>query len=610
MDHNGNSNGSETQAATLLPPEVDIDALREKYGLERDKRLRALGSDQYTLTDGANAHFEDDPYADPPTPRAPVVEEMDVLIIGAGFGGVMTAVTLLDAGVDDFRILDVAADFGGTWYWNRYPGVRCDIESYIYLPYLERTGYVPTERYVTGEEIFGYFQMVARHFDLGKHALFQTKVRGMEWDEDAARWIVTTSRGDELRPRFVATQSGIFSKPKLPGIPGLESFKGRAFHTARWDYEYTGGSPEERLTRLKDKRVGVIGTGVTALQVVPKVAEAAQRLTVFQRTPTAVGVRDNAPTDAEWFKSLPPGWQKAREDTFNRLIMLEPVDCPIDDGWTRCFRHLRDALGELSPEEMTPEKIDAALELADFEWNEMIRSRVDTVVRDSETADRLKAYYRSLCKRPGFSDEYLDVFDRDAVTLVDTSASGIDRITERGIVVDGIEHELDCLIFATGFEHATNWTHQAGYEVVARGAHLSEKWANGIRTYHGFFSHGFPNIFFMGLTQTGTTISVPHMLQEQADHVTHVVRRCLAEGIASVEAKLEAEEAWQDVIAAKSAERRAFQEACTPGFFNAEGRPDDPRSAFGSGMYQPSTEFFAMLERWREAGDFEGLQRD
>jgi cation diffusion facilitator CzcD-associated flavoprotein CzcO len=342
--------------------------------------------------------------------------------------------------------------------------------------------------------------------------------------------------------------------------------------------------------------------------VVPRVAASARHLTVFQRTPTAVGVRDNGPTDVAWFKSLPTGWQKHREDTFNRLIMLEDVDCPIDDGWTRFFRHLRDAVASVPPDEVTPEAIDAALERADYEWNEMLRSRVDAIVTDADKAEHLKAYYRALCKRPGFADDYLDQFDRENVTLIDTSETGIDRITERGVVVDGVEHELDCLIFATGFEHATNWSHQAGYDVVARGQRISEKWSNGIRTYHGFFSHGFPNVFFMGLTQTGTTISVPHMLQEQADHIAHIVRHCLDQGVDAIEAELEAEESWQEVMAEKTAQRRAFQEACTPGFFNAEGRIDDARSALGSGMYQPSTEFFATLERWRTDGRLEGLR--
>jgi cyclohexanone monooxygenase len=592
------------------PEDIDIEALRERYREERDKRIRAAGTDQFNFTEGEYAHFADDPHAGTPAPREPIQAEMDVLVIGAGFGGLIASATLRGAGIDDFRILDVAADFGGTWYWNRYPGIRCDVESYIYLPYLEETGYMPTERYVTGPEILDYCRLLGRHFGLYERALFQTKVTAMTWDEGASRWVITTSRGDELRPRFVATQSGIFSRPQLPGIPGIEDFKGRAFHTARWDFEYTGGDETGNLDRLHDKRVGVIGTGATGLQVVPKVAESAQELTVFQRTPTAVHVRDNGPTDVEWFKSLPAGWQKQRERSFNQLFCGENVDCGIDDGWARFFRKLNAAVAALPGDQQAdPVAIGGAMETADYEWNDATRARVDAMVRDPQKAEALKAYYRTLCKRPGFSDDYLPAFDRDNVTLVDTGATGIDRITERGVVVDGVEYELDCLIFATGFELGTTWNHQAGYEIVGHGGErISEKWAYGLRTYHGLFSHGFPNVFFMGLTQTGSTISVPHMLQEQCDHVAFIVRHCLDEDVDSFDATVEAEDQWQEVIAGYNELRRPFQEACTPGYFNAEGKPEDRRSAISSGIFQPSTQFFDWLDQWRQTGDFEGLQ--
>jgi cation diffusion facilitator CzcD-associated flavoprotein CzcO len=589
--------------------ELDLEALREKYRQEREKRLRPAGTDQFNFAEGTLTHFADDPYAGPPAPRDPVQAEIDVLIIGGGFGGLIAAATLRSAGVENFRILDVAADFGGTWYWNRYPGIRCDVESYIYLPYLEETGYMPTERYVTGPEIREYCRLLGRHFELYHQALFQTKVTDMRWDEEDSRWVVTTSRGDVLRPRFVATQSGIFSRPQLPGVPGIDEFRGRAFHSARWDYEYTGGDETGGLDKLADKRVGIFGTGASGLQVIPKLAESAKHLTVFQRTPTAVHVRDNGPTDVEWFKSLPPGWQKERERSFNELFCGQNVECGIDDAWARFFRRLNDAVAALPEDKREdPAAIGEAMEAADLQWNEETRARVDAIVRDPRKADALKAYYRTLCKRPGFSDDYLPAFDRENVTLVDTSVTGVDRITERGVVVAGVEHELDCLIFATGFELGTTWHHQAGYDVIGRDdQRLSEKWAHGLRTYHGLFSHGFPNIFFMGLTQTGSTISVPHMLQEQAHHIAFIVRRLLDERVDRFEATVEAEDEWQEVIAGYNELRRPFQESCTPGYFNAEGKPEDRRSAISSGIYQPSTQFFQWLMEWRQAGEFEGL---
>jgi cyclohexanone monooxygenase len=522
-------------------------------------------------------------------------------------GGLQTGATLRRQGIDNFRILDSAADFGGTWYWNRYPGLRCDVESYIYLPYLEDTGYMPTERYVRGGEILEYCRLLGRHFRLYERALFQTKITGVRWDAETSRWIVETSRGDKFRARFVTTQSGIFNRPQLPDIPGIEDFKGRAFHSARWDYEYTGGNSDGGLNKLFDKKVGVIGTGATALQVVPELAKAAKHLTVFQRTPTAAGVRDNGPTDTQWFRSLPPGWQKSREETFNQIANFENVACPIDDGWARFFCRLIDAIEAIPEEIRTPDAVGAAMEAADFRYNEVVRARVDSFVRHPRKAALLKAYYRTLCKRPGFSDDYLPAFEQENVDLVDVSG-GVERITGRGLVVDGIEHELDCIIFSTGFELGTTWAHQAGYDIVGRdGLRLSEKWALGLRTYHGLFSRGFPNIFFMGLTQTGTTISVPHMLQEQIDHLTYIIKRCLDEGLTKVEATEEAEADWQNVIAKVNEGRRPFQEACTPGYFNAEGKAEDRRSAIGSGIYFPSTKFFEMWEAWRAAGEFAGL---
>ena len=588
-------------------PEVDVIALREKYRRERDKRLKAAGTDQYYFAQGKYAHFDDDPYSGPPLRRDAIERDLDVLIIGAGLGGIEMAATLTKGGVDDFRIVDGAGDFGGTWYWNRYPGIRCDVESYIYLPYLEETGYLPTERYVRGQEIFEYCQELGRHFGLYDRALFQTKITGISWDEDSARWIVTTSQGDEFHSRFVTTQSGIFDRPQLPGIPGIEDFTGKMFHSARWDYEYTGGDSNGGMSGLRDKRVGVIGTGATGLQVIPAVAKDALELVVFQRTPTAVGVRDNEPTDVEWFKSLPPGWQKARAESFNCLGNAEDVPCDIDDGWARFFRRLIDAEKGIPEEQRTPQAVDAAKERADLEYNELVRARVDQYVRDPGKASLLKAYYRTMCKRPGFSDEYLPAMDRDNVTLVEAS-SGVEHFTEKTVIVEGVEYELDCIIFATGFELGTTWSHRAGYDVVGRNfVRASEKFAQGMKTYQGLFSVGFPNLFFLGLTQGGTTTNVPHMLQEQADHVTYIIRRALNEGLTRVEATPEAEAEWQETIAAVNDARRAFQEACTPGYFNAEGRVGDTRSEIASGSYRPSPRFFRMWSEWRVSGDFAGL---
>ena len=582
---------------------MDVQEIRDRYRRERDRRRRPHGTDQFQFAEGDLAHFDEDPYTPEVADREPVDRDVDVLVIGCGIGGIEMAATLIRAGVTEILMVDRAADFGGTWYWNRYPGIRCDVESYIYLPYLEETGYMPSERYTRGPEILAYLQDLARLFGLYERALLQTRISGLRWDEELGRWMATTDRGDVVRARFVTTQSGIFDRPQLPGIPGLADFEGHVFHSARWDYAYTG----DQLERLADKRVAVIGTGATGLQVVPEVARVAKSLLVVQRTPTAVGVRDNAPTDPDWFASLEPGWQRRRIEGFTSLSNGEDVECGIDDGWVRFFRRMIAAERSVPPDRRTPESVEAAKELADIAYNEEVRARVDQVVGDPAKAELLKAYYRTMCKRPGFSDEYLPALSRDNVQLLDASAGEV-GLTSHGIVVAGTEHPVDCVVLATGFELGTTWSHRAGYEVVGRDAvPISEKFAAGMRTYQGLHSAGFPNLFLTGLTQGGTTTNVPHMLQEQAEQVTYLVTRAIDEGWETVETTPEAEAAWQEEIAKVNELRRPFQEACTPGYFNAEGRVGDTRSSITSGSYRPATAFFRAWREAREAGELPGL---
>ncbi|MDX6324125.1 MAG: hypothetical protein QOK15_479 [Nocardioidaceae bacterium] len=582
---------------------VDPEELRDRYRRERDRRLTASGTDQFQFAEGELASFDDDPYAPDLLPREQVDRDVDVLVIGGGIGGIEMAWTLIKAGVTDLLMVDRAADFGGTWYWNRYPGIRCDVESYIYLPYLEETGYMPTERYTRGSEILQYIQHLGRRFGLYERALFQTKITGMHWDDGLSRWKVTTDRGDVIRARFVTTQSGIFDRPQLPGMPGVADFKGHIFHSARWDYQYTG----DHLERLEDKAVAVIGTGATGLQIVPALARAVKNLVVVQRTPSAVGVRDNAPTDPEWFASLEPGWQRKRIEGFTALANGEEAECGVDDGWVRFFRRMIAAEQSVPADRRTSEVVEEAKEVADYAYNEEVRARVDTMVRDPAKAQLLKAYYRTLCKRPGFSDEYLPAMNRDNVEVVDASA-GPTALTPTGVLVAGNEYPVDCVVLATGFELGTTWSHRAGYDIVGRdGVRVSEKFSDGMRTYQGLYSAGFPNLFFTGLTQGGTTTNVPHMLQEQADQVTYLVTRALAEGWETVETTPEAEEAWQGEIARVNELRRPFQEACTPGYFNAEGRVGDTRSNIASGSYRPATGFFRAWREARRRGELPGL---
>ena len=585
---------------------IDAGALRAKYRAERDKRLRADGNAQYREIRDGFAHYLEDPYVAPGLSRAPLTDHVQVAVIGGGFGGLLAAARLREAGVESLRVIEKAGDFGGTWYWNRYPGAACDVESYIYLPLLEELGYMPVEKYSRAPEILAHSQAIGRHYNLYENAALQTEITSLWWDEAARYWVIETNRGDRMTAQFVCMANGPLHRPKLPGIPGVENFRGHSFHTSRWDYEYTGGSSAGGLTGLADKRVGVIGTGATAVQCVPHLGEAAEHLYVFQRTPSSIDVRANRATDPAWVASLEAGWQQRRMDNFNTLVSggYEPEDL-VKDGWTDIIRNIlllgrtARAGGEQNPMEL--------MQLADFTKMEQIRARVDDVVRDPETAARLKPWYNQFCKRPCFHDEYLHTFNRSNVTLVDTDGQGVDRITEKAVVVGDRAYEVDCLIYATGFEVGTSYTRRAGYEVTGRGGlTMSGKWRDGVSTLHGMHIHGFPNLFIFMNSQSGFTVNFPHMLNVQAQHVAYLVGECRARGAAVLEATAEAEAAWVETIVGSAWLRQKFQEECTPGYYNNEGMPS-PLAARNGPFGRGSVAFIALLEAWRREGGLQGL---
>src|SRR5580658_4423077 len=591
----------------------DPDALRARYREERDKRMRPDGNDQYIETEGDFSRYIDDPYVDPGFRREPKHDSVDVVIIGGGFGGLLAAARLREAEVKRIRIIEKGGDFGGTWYWNRYPGAQCDVESYIYLPLLEETGYIPKERYSYAPEILEHSRRIGEKFDLYHDACFQTQIKALTWSEEESRWIVTTDCGDVMRTRFAIMSSGPLNRPKLPGIPGIESYKGHTFHTSRWDYGYTGGDTTGNLTKLGDKRIAIIGTGATAVQCVPYVAKYAQHLYVFQRTPSSVDERGNSPTDPEWAKSLTPGWQRRRMDNFNLLVSggFAEVDL-VSDGWTDIIRNL----GAILPRQTdanapaaSPEEMGRMMELADFKKMNSARARVDRVVKDKKTADALKPWYRQFCKRPTFNDEYLPAFNRANVTLVDTHGKGVERTTEKGIVFDGVEYEVDCIIFATGFEVGTAYTRRAGYEIYGRGGKtLTDHWADGLRTLHGFYSNGFPNCFHMGFTQNALTANFPHMLEEQSRHITQMIRHTKANEARCLEPSAEAEEQWCKTVKEKALNTQSFLESCTPGYYNNEGHSTDGAGFISSSYGGGPIEFFDLLKKWREEGAMNGMQ--
>lgn len=591
----------------------DPNELRAKYRYERDKRLREDGNAQYQEVADEFASYTEDPYTEW-VERDPLHDEVQVAIIGGGFGGLLMGGRLREAGFDDIRVIEKAGDFGGTWYWNRYPGAMCDVESYCYLPLLEELNYIPKHKYSYAPEIFEHSKAIARHYDLYKNACLQTGVSDMRWDDTSGRWLIHTDRGDAIRAQFVAMANGPLNRPKLPGIPGITTFKGHTFHTSRWDYDYTGGDSEGNLTGLSDKRVAIIGTGATAVQCIPHLGAGAQHLYVFQRTPSSIDVRANRETEPDFAQQLEPGWQQRRMENFNILVSGGDQDEDlVADGWTEIFRNLTGIAAKTASRELgrrlSSREKGELMELLDFQKMNQVRERAEAIINDPNTAEALKPWYRQFCKRPCFHDEYLPTFNRPNVTLVDTDGRGVERITERGVVANGTEYPVDCIVFATGFEVGTSYTRRAGYDIIGRnGLSLSDKWAQGWRTLFGLQANGFPNCFFLGFTQTALSVNVPHALNEQAKHVTYILDQARQRGAGRIEATLEAEDMWLAEMQDKARIAERFYAECTPGYYNNEGKLDTSNGFFAGTYGAGPIKFFRILDDWRSAGRLEGVK--
>lgn len=600
-------------APTRTPDDVDIPALREKYLRERNKRLRPEGQNQYVRpVGGPVGSFEADPHM-PMKPREPVSEDIDVVILGAGWGGLMAAYHLTQAGITDFRNVDTAGDFGGVWYWNRYPGIQCDNESYCYLPLLEEMGFLPSKKFADGWEIYEYCKSIAQRFGFADRALFHTLINTLRWDEKIKRWHVGTNRGDDIRARFVIVACGVLNMPKLPRIPGIADFKGKVFHTARWDYGYTGGSYKSPvLDKLADKRVAIVGTGATAIQAVPYLGKYAKQLYVVQRTPSSVDERPNPPTDPDWAKSLKPGWQKERQENFHHAAMefLRPGEPDlVCDIWTEINRNLNAELEAEGWPQLTPEQLAARREAIDYRVMERLRRRVDEIVHDKETAEALKPYYRFLCKRPLSSDEFYPTFRRPNVQLIDVSdARGVERMTRSGFVANGKEYEVDCMIFASGFEVTSDLNRRWGIDVVQGrgGRSIYDHWADGPKTLHGTMTHGFPNQFYVGYIQGGLNASVTEQFGKQGYHIAYVISETLKRGIAVVEPSKEAQDAYVRHFEEIEVDLSGFLRQCPPGYFNNEGE-DRPKWALFRGYGAGWDAFQKLLRDWRDKGELRGL---
>ena len=616
------------------------DELRQKYRLERDKRVRVDGNDQYLEVKGDFSYFVEDPYIDEEISRDSLEKTFHTVIIGGGFGGVLSGARLREQGLDDFRIIEKGGDFGGTWYWNRYPGASCDIESYIYFPLLEETSFIPKRKYTDAAETLDYFKVLSDKFSLKENALFQTEVNEVKWISDENLWFIKTNRQDSIKARYVIHANGFLNRPKLPAMKGINDYQGHTFHTSRWDYAYTGGNSNGNLNNLRDKKVAIIGTGATAVQCVPHLAAGAKKLYVFQRTPSSIDERNNSNTDIDWFKAQKSGWQKERKENFEGFLTGNFTDKDlVNDGWTEIFRTILGGLIKNGPSKLvllswvltapfyknfykvglrtyirnkfmnfvTREDINKKVEIVDFQKMEKVRARADALVKDPKTAESLKPYYRQLCKRPCFHDEYLQAFNNDNVELIDTDGQGVKELSAEGIFHDGKEYKVDCIIFASGFEVGTDYSRRCGYQVSGiDGITLSEKWKDGLATFHGIHSKGFPNSFFYGPGQGPMTANFTHSLDEQSAHVAYILKQLDKKNMKYVEASEEAESDWINTIISKARNMQSFQEACTPGYYNNEGKPNTnpANNTYGGG----ALEYFKLLKDWRKNNKLQGLK--
>jgi cation diffusion facilitator CzcD-associated flavoprotein CzcO len=480
----------------------------------------------------------------PTNGKSQVRKEFDAVVVGAGFSGLYMLHRLRDTLGLSARVIEAADDVGGTWYWNRYPGARCDSESYFYS-FSDRLSdellqeWTWTERFAAQPEILSYLKRVADRFDLYKDIQFSTRVVAAEYDDATGRWLVRTDDGGQVTATFLITAVGCLSTTNLPDFPGRDTFGGAWYHTGLWPHEgvdFTG------------QRVAVIGTGATGVQAIPEIAKQAAHVYVMQRTANYDIAGGNRPMDAEDGRKIKANyrqiWQTTRETGFgfpyhtaDRTAMSvsdEERQQIFAEAWERGGFRLGTTFNDLLVDEQANET--AA---------EFLRARIRERVHDPEIAELLSPRdHPFFTKRPPLENGYYETFNRDNVTLVDVRQAPIQEITETGVRIAGAEYEVDSIVYATGFDAMTGTLFKLGIR-GRNGLGLQEKWAQGPSSYLGLTTHGFPNLFMITGPQSPSVLSnMPVSIEQHVDWITDCLRYLRDRGLDTIEPLPAAEEDW------------------------------------------------------------------